>query len=58
MVSKKPVHKAPRLNRQKAKDSSGLRAFAGIWKDLDTDKMIEEIYRLRHEAPEHKPIRL
>ena len=26
-------------------------SMAGAWKDLDTDAMIEEIYKARHESP-------
>lgn len=31
---------------------------AGAWKDLDTDAMVEKIYRARHEAPPSQPVRL
>lgn len=31
---------------------------AGAWKDLDTDSMVEAIYRVRHESPSSKPVRL
>lgn len=31
---------------------------AGAWKDLDTDSMVEAIYRARHESPPIKPVRL
>ncbi len=33
-------------------------ATAGAWADLDTDAMIEEIYRARHEAPPRPPVEL
>ena len=31
---------------------------AGAWKDLDTDSMVEAIYRGRHESLPSKPVRL
>jgi nicotinate-nucleotide adenylyltransferase len=33
-----------------------LMAFAGIWKNVDTDGVIEQIYRARHEAPPSTPV--
>lgn len=33
-------------------------AAAGAWKDLDTDSMVEAIYRARHESRPSKPVRL
>lgn len=33
-----------------------LLAFAGVWKDLDTDRLIEELFRARHEAPASGPV--
>ena len=30
-------------------------SFAGIWSDLDADRMIEEIYAARHESPPSPP---
>lgn len=33
-----------------------LLSFAGIWKDLDADGLIAEIYRARHEAPPSPPV--
>ena len=31
---------------------------AGAWKELDTDSMVEAIYRARHESPPSTPVRL
>lgn len=39
-------------------DREKFLSFAGAWKDLDTDKMIEDIYRWRHEAPPSPPAEL
>jgi PHD/YefM family antitoxin component YafN of YafNO toxin-antitoxin module len=33
-------------------------ALAGAWKDLNTDSMVEAIYRARHESPPSTPVRL
>ena len=33
-----------------------LLAFAGIWSDLDGDRMIEEMYAARHESPPSPPV--
>ncbi len=44
----------PKSKRNKAK----LLAIAGAWKDADTDKMVEEIYRARHESPASTPVHL
>jgi hypothetical protein len=32
-----------------------LLALAGVWSDLDADRMIDELYRRRHEAPPSAP---
>ncbi len=45
-VSAKP--KSKRLKRR-------LLSFAGVWGDLDADRMIEELYTARHEAPPSAP---
>ncbi|MBI2170750.1 MAG: hypothetical protein HYU30_01825 [Chloroflexi bacterium] len=37
-------------------DREKFLSFAGAWKDLDTDKMVEDIYRWRHEAPVNPPV--
>lgn len=31
---------------------------AGAWKDIDTDALVEKIYRARHESPPSSPVRL
>ena len=33
-----------------------LLSLAGVWKDLDADQMIEDLYRARHEAPPSAPV--
>ena len=32
-----------------------LLALAGVWSDLDADRMIEDVYRRRHETPPSAP---
>ena len=34
-----------------------LLAFAGIWSDLDGDRMIEELYAARHDSPPSPPVK-
>ena len=34
-----------------------LLSFAGIWSDLDGDRMIEELYAARHESPPSPPVK-
>lgn len=34
-----------------------LLSFAGIWSDLDGDRMIEEIYAARHESSPSPPVK-
>ena len=41
----------PRSKRRKAH----LMSLAGAWSDLDADRMIEELYKARHEAPPSAP---
>ena len=31
-------------------------AFAGIWSEVDTDKLVADIYRWRHESPPSEPV--
>jgi hypothetical protein len=33
-------------------------AFAGIWSDVDADRLIEEVYRARREAPPSPPVQM
>ena len=40
------------------RNRSKLLALAGSWKDVDTDAMVEEIYRERHESPPAQPAEL
>ncbi len=35
---------------------SRLLSLAGAWSDLDADRMIEELFKARHEAPPSAPI--
>jgi prevent-host-death family protein len=32
-----------------------LLSLAGVWSDLDADRMIEDVYRRRHETPPSPP---
>jgi prevent-host-death family protein len=32
-----------------------LLSLAGVWSDLDADRMIEDVYRRRHETPPSAP---
>lgn len=41
------VFARPKSKRRKRR----LLSFAGVWVDLDADRMIEELYRARREAP-------
>ncbi|MBI2862742.1 MAG: helix-turn-helix domain-containing protein [Chloroflexi bacterium] len=41
----------PKSKRLKEK----LLSLAGVWSDLDADRLIEEIYKARHEAPPSAP---
>ncbi|MBI2305645.1 MAG: helix-turn-helix domain-containing protein [Chloroflexi bacterium] len=34
-----------------------LLSFAGVWKDLDVERMIDDLYKARHEAPASSPTR-
>ena len=34
-----------------------LLSFAGIWSDLDGDRMIEELHAARHESPPSPPVK-
>ena len=45
---------APKSKRFKKE----LLALAGVWKDLDADRMIDDIYKARHEAPPSPPAEL
>jgi prevent-host-death family protein len=40
---------SPRL--QSLTQQENLLAFAGIWRDLDADALIADVYRRRHESP-------
>ncbi len=44
-----PIPKSRRLKKR-------LMSFAGVWSDLDADRMIEELYKARHEAPPSPPV--
>ncbi len=47
-----------RLVRHSPEDRARAIKAAGGWADLDTDKMIEELYRARNEAPPSPPVDL
>src|SRR5688500_3850819 len=38
------------------RNRDAIMALAGAWSDIDADKMIEDIYRWRHEAPPSPPV--
>ena len=48
------VATTPKSKRHKKE----LLALAGAWSDLDADRMIEELYEARHEAPPSAPLEL
>ena len=35
-----------------------IMAYAGIWSDLDADRLIRDIYQARHDAPPSPPVRM
>lgn len=43
--------------RSKA-NKAALLALAGVWKDIDTEALIERIYRSRHESPPSAPVEI
>ena len=47
-----PEEIAPKSKRLK-KD---LLSFAGVWSDLDAERMIEAVYKARHESPPSAPV--
>jgi hypothetical protein len=40
--------------RKEEKEKSDFHSLAGIWKDLDTDKMIRDIYKARRDGSRRK----
>jgi len=50
----KPMVKITKVKTKKRKERDPLLAAAGIWKDLDTDKMIKEIYKARRDGSSRK----
>jgi len=52
--SKRRTTKRPPEPKSKSNKEKFL-SFAGIWKDIDGDALIERIYRWRHEAPPSDP---
>jgi hypothetical protein len=38
------------------RNRDAIMALAGAWSDIDSDKMIEDIYRWRHESPPSPPV--
>lgn len=51
----KPMVKITKVKKTKKKaKNDSLLAAAGIWKDLDTDKMIKEIYKARRDGSSRK----
>jgi len=57
---KKETPKKGRSHKRSAEPKSSRNkerflSFAGIWKDIDGDAIIEKIYKWRHEAPPSPP---
>lgn len=50
----KPMVKITRVENLGKKDITAFRAAAGSWKDLDTDKLIKNIYKLRKDSSSKK----
>ncbi len=48
------MDKVPRSRRLKKR----LLSLAGAWRGLDADRMIEELYKARREAPVSPPVRV
>jgi PHD/YefM family antitoxin component YafN of YafNO toxin-antitoxin module len=44
----------PKSRRNKEK----LMALAGAWRDVDTDRLVADIYRWRHKSPASPPVEL
>ncbi len=42
----------PKSKRLKKK----LLSFAGVWKDLDAERLIGDVFKARHEAPPSHPV--
>ena len=55
MVRKPAAMRTPEPKSKRLKKK--LLAFAGVWSDLDADRMIEELLKARHEAPASGPVR-
>jgi hypothetical protein len=47
------MNEEPKSKRAKIR----LMSLAGAWSDLDADRMIEELYKARHEAPPSDPLK-
>jgi len=45
-----PRPRKPRLKKPTAEDYEAFRGAAGSWADIDTDTLIENIYRARGEG--------
>jgi hypothetical protein len=57
MVVPLPRARKSRFKRPTAEDLEAFRSAAGGWADIDTDKLIEDIYRARREGtrPDSRP---
>jgi hypothetical protein len=53
VVSPEEYRVAPGDKGRRSREA--LLSFAGIWRDIDADKLIEDIYRWRHESPPSDP---
>lgn len=51
MVVPLPRARASRLKKPTAEDYEAFRRAAGSWADIDTDRLIEDIYRARGGVP-------
>lgn len=50
----KPMVKIVKVKKEKKSKKDPLLAAAGMWKDLDTDKMIRDIYKARKDGSSKK----
>lgn len=50
---RKPLRTLPPKSK---KNKAKLLSLAGVWKDLDAEKLIDAILRARHESPPSHPV--
>jgi prevent-host-death family protein len=51
-----PEHFEPARDPKSKRMKEQLLSLAGVWSDLDANRMIDELYRLRHETPPSPPV--